>query len=358
MARETIGYVKLEWVCPNCGQRNPGPQKTCGTCGAPQPENVKFEQAEQQQLLQDKDEVERAKAGPDIHCPFCGARNPAGSEKCSQCGGDLKEAKARETGQVIGAFQDGAMKTIKCPHCGSLNPESSYICSHCGGNLVKGEISQPDKATSKPVNWLMVGIPIVIGIVICGLLAWFGLGFFRRQDVNGIVTDVNWKRSVEVEEVGPVTRKDWKDEIPSGAQIESCQKEFHHEQSDPAPNADKVCGTPYTVDKGSGYAEVMQDCIYRVYQDYCSYTVNDWKVINEVSLSGDNLNPVWPEPNLQQGQRLGQNNEEYMCIFSTDKGELVYHTSDSDLFALCQIGRQFILKINSFNTVVDIEPTQ
>ena len=51
MAQESLGFVKLEWTCPKCGSRNPGPEKTCLGCGAPQPQDVKFEQAETQVLI-------------------------------------------------------------------------------------------------------------------------------------------------------------------------------------------------------------------------------------------------------------------------------------------------------------------
>jgi ribosomal protein L40E len=88
MSQEVLGYVKMEWVCPKCNSRNPGPQKTCIGCGAPQPPDVQFQQAEQQQLITDQAEIAQAQAGPDIHCPFCGTRNPAGAKTCSQCGGD------------------------------------------------------------------------------------------------------------------------------------------------------------------------------------------------------------------------------------------------------------------------------
>lgn len=77
MARESLGYVELEWTCPSCGRRNPGRAKVCAYCGAPQPEDVAFEQAAEEKLVKDTGTLESLKAGPDIHCPFCGTRNVA-----------------------------------------------------------------------------------------------------------------------------------------------------------------------------------------------------------------------------------------------------------------------------------------
>ena len=45
MAKKKLGYVELEWTCPNCGTRNPGPEQSCVNCGSPQPDDVHFEQA-------------------------------------------------------------------------------------------------------------------------------------------------------------------------------------------------------------------------------------------------------------------------------------------------------------------------
>ncbi len=62
MTKETIGYVRLEWTCPNCGSKNPGPEKSCTNCGAAQPEDVSFEQPAQETLVSDEEEIARIKA--------------------------------------------------------------------------------------------------------------------------------------------------------------------------------------------------------------------------------------------------------------------------------------------------------
>lgn len=54
MAKKQLGYVEMEWVCPRCGSKNPGPQKTCTNCGGPQPKEVKFQQREGQQLIKER----------------------------------------------------------------------------------------------------------------------------------------------------------------------------------------------------------------------------------------------------------------------------------------------------------------
>jgi ribosomal protein L40E len=95
MVKKTVGYVELEWVCPNCEARNRGTRKVCTSCGAAQPDDVEFIQAAEEKLITDEAELAKAKAAPDIHCGYCGARNPSTAEKCSQCGGDLAAGAAR-----------------------------------------------------------------------------------------------------------------------------------------------------------------------------------------------------------------------------------------------------------------------
>jgi hypothetical protein len=40
-------------------------------------------------MVTDEKAVQAAQAGADIHCAFCGTRNPATAKVCSQCGADL-----------------------------------------------------------------------------------------------------------------------------------------------------------------------------------------------------------------------------------------------------------------------------
>ena len=137
MARkESKGFVELEWVCPNCDGRNKGSKKTCENCGAPQPDNVKFQRAMDEKVVTDEKSVQAAKAGADIHCGFCGTRNPVTAVTCSQCGGDLKEGKARQAGQILQAAPP-APKVVTCTNCGTENPGSERVCIKCGSPLTR-----------------------------------------------------------------------------------------------------------------------------------------------------------------------------------------------------------------------------
>jgi len=355
MTKKTLGYVHLEWTCPNCGARNPGPQKTCTGCGAAQPENVAFEQPAQEKLITEEKEIERAKAGPDVHCAFCGARNPAGTEICTQCGADLREGKARVSGQVVGAHRDRPVPEVACPSCGALNPAAAQKCSQCGASMAQ---PRPEPAQRpalvrrggcSPAVYVVAAIAVLLGIVFLLLLT-------RTSDTIATVQSVEWKRAIAIEELAPVTYEDWRDEIPPAAVLGTCNQKVHHTQEQPAPNSREVCGTPYTVDKGSGYGEVTQDCQYEVYADWCKYQVEEWQAVREEALNGNDLIPRWPSPNLGEAQREGRRVERYQVVFDADGKTYTFATTDPDQFARFLIGSRWMLEVNQLNSVVSVEP--
>ena len=206
--RRTLGYIQNEWTCPNCDTRNKGNEKTCANCGAPQPENVQFELPAEQKFVTDKESIRAAQEGADIHCPFCGTRNPAAAKTCSQCGGDLIEGKARESGRVMQAPPSGQPKIIKCDNCGIENPSSNSLCSNCGSPLPKIVAPAfapqaaagfgPGKLTApKKTNWMLVG-GILSAVAMC-CIAVVALFFFPSRSVQATVVDVHWQTSVPLQ---------------------------------------------------------------------------------------------------------------------------------------------------------------
>lgn len=360
MARKKIGHIELQWTCPNCSGINPGPEKHCRNCGAPQPLEVKFEQSGRQELIEDEEKLVSAQAGADVHCPYCGSRNSAEAEVCHKCGGNLAEGVKRQSGRVIGAFKPGTEGRIICPNCGTENFASSTFCVQCGGSLEAGEDElQTRDSDVTPVMGLSRARLLIIAAVAAVLILACGAYFFfsnRTRPTVGIVDDVSWERSVPVEAFLPVEYQDWKDEIPAEGEIGSCSEQMRSVQDEPAENSVEVCGTPYSVDTGSGYAEVVQDCTFEVYDTFCTYSIDEWTVVEVEKLMGSGFSPQWPEPALDAGQRIGEDwTENYKITFNSEGKTFVYTTSDFILYQLAQIGSEWILNINTFGQLVSIE---
>lgn len=358
MARKQVGFVELQWKCPRCGSLNPGPKQVCVNCGAPQPKDVKFEQAPRQELIKDEAEKAKAAAGPDIHCPYCGTRNPAGSKVCKQCGGDLSEGALREAGQVVGAYSFGPPTTIKCPRCGTENPDTAKSCSSCGSSLAQ----EAEVAAAKPVApagkmpiWMIVAIVAVV--VVCGGIVLISLLSNRTKGTTGVIENVRWERVIPIEALVAVQYETWQDQIPQDAEVNTCREEIRSVESEPVPNSVEVCGTPYTVDTGSGYGEVVQDCEYQVYDNFCSFTVEEWRQVDTAVMSGSDQRPTWPEPIMEAGQRVGENrSENYVIVFSSGDQTFTYTTSDLSLFQQAEVGEQWGLNVNTFGKLISVEP--
>jgi len=189
MVRKTVGYIHLEWSCPNCASRNPGPAKFCNGCGAPQPEDVQFEQPLEAELISDAAEIVKAKAGPDVHCPYCEGRNPGKAKFCGSCGGDLSQAAIRKHGKTLGARKTDA-KPVICPACGTENKASARRCAQCGSKLAKDKAKEKPKADKRakrnPVLF------IVLAVVACAAVAVVLYLLLSTSDVSATVTALSW----------------------------------------------------------------------------------------------------------------------------------------------------------------------
>lgn len=352
MPRESLGFVRMIWYCPNCQSKNPGNFRFCRGCGAAQPPEVVFQKDDQDVLVTDAKEIEQARLGADIHCGYCGARNPANEKDCSACGADLATGTPRASGAIGGPLQTGPAATVPCPACGAPNPATALTCAGCGASL-KTAPSRPAAAHGTLPKWLPFAIAGLV--VLCILLVVF---LTRTTDQVGTVSGVAWQRSYEIMEMRPVEHQDWKDRIPLEATPGDCEERLAGTSDQPTDRSVKVCGTPYTVDKGNGYSEVVQDCQYEVYADYCSYSVQEWVSIDSVSAAGSDLAPYWPEIRLSPGQKAGEGSEKYSITFTAGEKELNFETTDVSLYTAAQPGSRWTLKINSFGDVISIEPAR
>lgn len=363
MVKKTLGYVELEWTCPQCGARNPGTANLCQNCSAAQPKQVDFQQAPQEELIADPEQIARAKAGPDVHCAFCGARNPAQATRCVQCGADLSQAAARDQGRVLGALRSGPAAAVTCPSCGTQNDAGARQCRQCGAALPAAPASQPAAAPQaltqgkpagkmSPLAMLAAGVGV---LAVLGLCIWIVVSLLTpRGDITAEVQSVSWTRSIEIEELGGVTREDWRDEIPAGVPVGSCTQRHRYTRDEPAPNATEVCGTPYTVDTGTGLGEVVQDCEYRVYDEWCSYTASEWRKVDTLTAEGTDLDPRWPDANLSSQQREGGHRETYRVVFA-DGSKTYSYTCDADEYGRFEIGSRWKLKRNVLGGVHPVE---
>lgn len=337
MARKVLGYIELVWTCDSCGTKNPGAIRSCTSCGAPQPFGVKFERVDPDTFNFIKDEalIRMAQSGPDKHCPFCGTRNLADAQVCVQCGGDL----------TVGATSRPAGAVVEEP----VVPQPQK------------PMPQPVAATASPApakptpKWLPI-----LGILLLILCVAFSVWYFSRaaqsESHEATVAQTYWLRQVQIEAYQVVREADWSDNIPAGANTYNCSMRHRYDSDSYRPESTEVCGEPYTIDTGTGIGEVVQDCVYRVYDEYCSYDTMQWVVIDTLSQEGYNTTASWPARNLANDQRIGNATETYIITFQSGGDEYTYRTKDYDLFQQAYEGSQWVIEVNGFGDITAIEP--
>jgi len=354
MARKSKGFIELEWTCPNCETRNKGFDKSCVNCGAPQPENVQFEAPGEKKFVSEEKADELRTRGADIHCGFCGTRNPSDAVNCSQCGGDLAEGAARQAGRELDMSAKGPEK-LTCSNCGTVNPGTNVNCQECGAALprpapqtpapvpmsfaVPGAAPATGQARKKP-NWLLLG-GIGAALAVCCVAILF-LFVFPSSSVQATVTDVYWQTSVPLQEIQAVDYNNERGNPPSDAYNVSCRDESR-----------EVCEEK-TIDRGDGSAEVVEDC-HTESEQYCNYTVDEWTTVQTYTLDGHDLDPYYEQPNLSGDQRLGDESAEYSVYFDTEKGEKTYNPGSESEFQQFQPGSTWNLKLNAIGGVVGVE---
>ena len=354
MAKKTVGYIDLEWTCPSCGARNPGTVKSCKQCGTAMPQDMEFELPAEQKLDTSAETAARVAAGPDIHCPFCGARNRGDASVCVQCGGDLSQGARRAEGKVLGALQTGPAPEIICPHCGQKNPATQVKCSSCGGTLPKpkAETAAAQAAPKKksPLLWIILALVALLG---CWLIATLSRG---SRETEAVVKDVQWSYIVQIEELKPVAYEDWRDQVPVGAKLGYCSRKVRRTLPEPVAGATEVCGTPYVEDTGTGKGKVVQDCVYQVTDEWCQYTVEEWRPATQEVASGRDFSPGWPAVRLGAAQREGSHTEEYQVELDADGKPMVYHPHDLAEFRQFTIGSSWTVTTNALGGVTSVQP--
>jgi len=320
-------------------------------------EQEEFQLPAQQEIITDKEKVAaEEKKAPDIHCPYCGARNPAGTTRCTQCAGDLTGGKQRAAGKVVGALATGPASDIPCPYCGTPNPARATRCQKCGGVLGKPATPAPRPATTAGMG-LPIPLLVALGLILCALVVVVMILGGGTTDVTGLVQSVTWERRVDILALQPVKHEAWADQIPSDGQKGSCTRKLRRTQDDPAPGAEKVCGTPYVIDQGTGKGKVVQDCQYQVYDSWCEYTRQEWRSLGAPLIAqGTDSNPTWPVVRLQSGQKEGERTEVYKVILNVEGKQYTYIAEDTADFARFTPGSRWSFKVNAFGGISGLRP--
>lgn len=346
------------WDCPHCGrQKNRGPDKFCGGCGAPRGEDVRFYLPGDAREVTEATELARAQAGPDWICPYCEGDNPAGNSFCSGCGAPRDGAASRAVVEhrdlPAAPAASAAPAAVLAPP-----PPQPAIPQIKGGGLKKG-----------------------CGIGCLGLLLLMGLFWFlgRPREATLTVDGFAWERTVQVEALRTVTEEAWEDGLPAGARVLSRSRQVHHanrvqtgtERKTRTVTEQVQVGTERvkvgTRDLGNGYFEdvyedrpVYEDRsqeesydepVYRedpVYAVKVRYEIDKWLPAREEKAAGEERSPGWPGKRLAANERPGARKESYEVRFRDEEGKsCVYKTADEAEWRRFEPGGSYRAEVRS-----------
>lgn len=165
--------------------------------------------------------------------------------------------------------------------------------------------------------------------------------FAPSKSVTATVNEIYWQTIVPVQEIQAVNYSDKAGGPPSGAYNVSCYDDVR-----------QVCEEK-TIDKGNGYAEVVEEC-HDESQQYCSYTLDEWTTIQTYMLEGNDLFPMYSEPNLYSDQRVGEQTLTLQVYFWGNGVSYVYNPDSLEEFQMYAVGSTWILRVNAVGGVVSV----
>jgi len=368
-------YRKMAWTCPRCETENLGPVRTCEGCQAPQPADVKFHQTEGAQIVTDAKEIAAASKGPDVHCAYCGTRNPADADTCSQCGVGLAEATPR--GPSKSYHDDPANNQHVVVTMGSVDSSNRRNPSRDTSNyhLV---------STRGWSDYIMEHLPqiglILGGLMFCFLLVWLiWMTFFNVKPETVVIQGFSWTASQAVEKYDWVQKFDQSTEPPVGARYVVMHLETTgYAQKDSCVNAgqkDVPTGREYKCGEGwenqeNGYEKkvpTMCPETEKVQVTACTkvddltkptevplydYQIQEWIFAYSRTNTGADQNPIWPKPELGVNQRYGSQSQQFIVDY-VDKNEVSHSETrwwmhDLPWFQSLIVGQRCVAKRNGF----------
>jgi hypothetical protein len=260
-SEKTVGVYEMLWDCSYCGQKkNLGKtHRYCPSCGAPQDEDKRYFPTEAERVAV----ADHQFTGTDRVCPACATPQSAKAQNCGHCGSPLDGAKAAK--------------------------------------LVTEPVA-PAKPRSRRWLWILLAIVGVLALVI-----WWRC---RTVEVGMQVTGHRWTTQVTVEEYREVEREAWDDQVPARARDVRCRSSQRGTREVEAPPSCRRVQR----DNGDGTFSEVEQCTPQtrsepVYDDLCSYTVEDWATVETLADHGGGLSPQYHQVRGIGGNGLGARRE-------------------------------------------------
>jgi hypothetical protein len=356
-----------KWRCPGCSTVNLGRNLNCLTCGVKRGDDVEFFLDDDAAIVSDADLLRQANAGADWNCRYCSGNNHALDQQCSSCGNNRSDGDKQLTEETRG-IRDWSKQEQKAARVAAQTQIT--------------QLPPPRKSlfSSRPFFKFAAG----------GLAVVFAVFFLLSSLTHPAeleVTNLEWTRTIALEDYKTVRETAWEGEVPANARIQSQAKAVHH--NDKVPNGTRTVPETYSeqvsdgeesyvcgkTNKGNGYFEDKYctrtkyktvtgtrdrtETIYKdvpVYKIRYDYLIDKWVSAGEKTTSGTNFKPQWATVQINGTHREAKRTETYNLLcreIGGDKSHEIKLTAKN--WSNFTSGKRLHVKINYFGALVSVD---
>ncbi len=379
----------LEWVwdCPQCDcKKIGGSHRVCTQCAAPRPEGDIFYDPGNARIVIDSRELERARAGADSLCAFCGGSIWAAEDTCQGCGASKADSDKKRRVIFYPAGTE-PRSNPEAPTPQSFDRRSSAMVppepAHNPRRNGFGGTASTCTPANPPNQWKLYAL-MASGVGLLALILFF---MFRTHVKTVEAVSFPWTRSIQVEEYKTFTEDDWS--IPTAGREKDHWQAIHHynkvfdhnEQHSREVVYQVQTGTRQvrtgTRSRGNGYAEPIYSTepVYTtrsrteyytepVFKDVAEYhtkyryEIERWVPTRTAVAQGVDQNASWPDPHLRANERKGSPSETYAVKFKTlrdDKEQKEYCFACPELeWHRVEVGGRYQIRVNGLGKVTEI----
>lgn len=363
-----------KWRCLRCSTVNLGRNLNCQSCGVKRDENVEFFLEDDAAIVSDENLLNQANAGVDWICQYCGGNNRAYDARCSSCGNNRSSAdkQLNEETRGVNDWSEAAQKAYfasQQQNFQTVSPKASFF-----------------KSRIFKFGLIGFGVLVPLVVVLFGVLIYIST---LTYPIEIEATNLEWQRSIKLEEYKTVTETAWEGEVPKEARVQSTTRALHH--TDKVPDGTRSVPETYTEqisdgtekyvcgrkNKGNGYFEDVYctrtkyksvtktryktETIYKdvpVYKMRYTYLIDKWVSAGEKTTSGTDFNPQWADVSVDNiRMREAGRTESYnlVCKELGGKNKLYKIKLTPANWSQFHGGEHLHGKINFFGKLISIE---
>ncbi len=368
------------WDCRYCGAKKVrGGLRDCPQCGHPRDEGVTFYIDNPKNYVYDESKAAKARRGPDWTCSACNCFNSADDTVCIGCG-TPRDSKSKDYFQTQEALHEKLAKQMRDKEEQLEARVETYQREETDWQAYHPEYQRKPEPTYTPpkksINWRNIVIPVLSVLLVIAMIAGL-VSCLSPREVSGTVMDMEWERSIEVEEYKTVRETDWS--IPPGGREISRSEEIHHYDSVFSHYETKTRTYTEQVldhyeeyvsgyrDLGNGHfeeitsqrpvyrtetkTETYEEPVYKqvpVYQTKYVYDIEKWVHQSYKKTSGEDKAPYWSDYECKDKERFGSRSETYTITVQNEDGEAKDYTLSFEQWNTLTVGQEVKMKADVF----------